>query len=565
MKVLIQGKTSVTNLEQNDFIGEGGEGKIFEKNNLVFKIYTDPKKVIKFEKIKELSVLDLKNIVKPLDYLLDSKNVPIGFTMESIKNTIPICKLFTNDFRKNNGVQEKSIAKLVEKMQEIICYIHDKNILIVDGNEMNYLVSKVGFETPFFIDVDSYQTKSFPATAIMPSIRDLKTNGFSKLTDWYSFGVVSFQLFVGIHPYRGKHSIKSFEERVKKNISIFNKDVGIPPTVRDFSYIPSDYLEWYKKLFEKGERIPPPKVAGLLNIVAVKVKIVKSTNNFEISFIKDFPDDIIDIKSLFGTLYAKTRNEIYIGHTGHRITDSDTDIILTEGSLDPILVKIKDNKLVLFDLIKKELIDPNISCTEKMVIDNTLYIRNEGTLTELGIYHYAKILVSVKSTWNIMPKSSLMLDGLVYQNVLGKAYLTIPVPSNSLSLSFCFEVKIPELDGFRIISGKHENKICMIIGEKSGKYYKFLIKFEVNYKYKVVSIDEVDLRSNLNFIVLTNGVCIHIDEDENVNVFFNSSRNDVTSIKDPDIDSSMNLSKDGTKVLFYKGKSLYSLTMKKKK
>ena len=116
MKVSIQGQNKVINLEQNDFIGEGGEGKVFEKNNLIYKIYTDPSKVIKYEKIKELSVLTHKNIIKPIDYLLDSKNKPIGYTMESVKNTVPLCKLFTNEFRKNNNIQDKSIVQVVEKI-----------------------------------------------------------------------------------------------------------------------------------------------------------------------------------------------------------------------------------------------------------------------------------------------------------------------------------------------------------------------------------------------------------------------------------------------------------------
>jgi hypothetical protein len=565
MKVIIRGKNKTVNLEQNDFLAEGGEGKVYEKDGLVYKIYTDKTKVIKYEKIQELSVLNLKNVVRPLDFLLDSKNTPIGFTMESIKNTIPICKLFTNEFRKNNGVQDTSIQKLVDKMQDIIYFIHEKNILLVDGNEMNYLVSKIGFDNPFFIDVDSYQTKSFPATVIMPSIRDWQTKGFNNLTDWYSFAIVSCQLFIGIHPFKGKHQVKGLEERMRKNISIFDKDVHLPPTVRDFGHIPSQYMTWYKKLFEKGERIPPPMSSGLMNVVPVKVKIVQSTNNFEISFIKEFPDEIVDIKSMYGTLYVKTIKEIFIGNTGYKIINPKTDIILAQGSLNPILFNTRDNNLYLLDLVNKKSEILSISNSDRLLINNTLYIVNEGNLSELNVHYFNKIVVSIKSVWKIMPKSSILLDGLVYQNVLGKAFLTIPVPEESLSLSSCYEFRFPELDGYKIISGKHESKICMIVGFKNGKYYKFTIKFSDNYStYQIIETKEVDLGNNLNFTVLSNGICVSIDEDEEVNVFFNSSKSNVTKIKDPDIDSSMTLCKDGTKVMFYRGRSLYSLTMKKK-
>ena len=47
--------------------------------------------------------------------------------------------------------------------------------------------------------VDSYQTAHYPATAIMPSVRDWKVplHDFSELSDWFSFAIVSFQVFLG--------------------------------------------------------------------------------------------------------------------------------------------------------------------------------------------------------------------------------------------------------------------------------------------------------------------------------------------------------------------------------
>lgn len=567
MKVIIKGKNAVDLNDTKDFIAEGGEGRIYEKNGVIFKIYFDQKKVIPYEKIVELSLLNLKNIVRPIDLLLNQKNDPVGFTMNFINNTSPLCKLFTNEFRNNNNITDEIIVKLVEKMQEVTCFIHDKGGLIVDGNEMNYLVDKMTFTEPYFIDVDSYQTKNFPATALMPSIKDWHTKGFNILTDWFAFAIVSCQLFVGIHPYKGNHQVKSMEERMKSNISIFNKDVRLPKTVRDFSHIPVEFMTWYERLFEKGERIPPPKVSGLLNVVAVKVKVIQSTNNFEISFIKDFPDEIISVKSIFGTLYVKTKKEVYVGNAGYPIQNPSTGMISTQDGMRSLLYNIKDGKLLFKDVISKETIDPEISCDNTMVVSNTLYAISNGKVRELDItYINNKIMIFVKSQYDIMPKSSVIFDGFIYQNILGKAYITIPVPTDSHSLSCMYEVNLKELEGYKVISGKCENRICSIVGSKNGLYYRFLLKFKDDYsRYEVIECKEVHLGNNNNFICLKNGVCVSIDEEDDVNVFFNKyDQKGMTKIQDPDIDSSMSLGNDGMKVLFYQGKSLYSLEMRKK-
>src|SRR4030042_7024396 len=139
------------------------------------------------------------------------------------------------------------IIHLVENIKKLIYFVHDKNCLIVDGNELNYLVNN-DFITPYMIDVNSWQTPSYNATAIMPSIRDWSTTTFSELTDWFSFAIISFQLFIGVHPFKGTHKKyrrNDFVNRVKDSVSVFNSQVSLPPSARDFNLIPGSYKDWY--------------------------------------------------------------------------------------------------------------------------------------------------------------------------------------------------------------------------------------------------------------------------------------------------------------------------------
>lgn len=563
-KFFIQGKGPI-DVNQNDFISEGGEGKVFSKGSIVLKIYTDLKKMIPTAKIQELSVLNRSNIIIPKDLLLDKNSQVVGYTMDYVKG-VPMCKLFTNDFRNRNNIQPESINKLIESIIDTIVFIHDKKCLLIDGNEMNYMVDVKTYEIPYFIDVNGYQTPSFPATVIMPSIRDWSSKTFSELTDWYSFAIVSCQLFVGIHPFKGKHlkyKPNQLEDRMKSNISIFNKDVSVPSTCRDFSYIPDDFRNWYIRLFEKGERIPPPKVVGLLNIKQVAIKIVQTTNHFEISTVQEFQDEIVKVRTWNGNRVVTTKKQIFVNKMNYRVSTPEIDVVFTPKMMKPIFVKVDKGKLSLRDTKGNDL-NIDISCEEKMVIGNTIFVKFEGNLYELIINEFGdRVVPSVKQTWNIMPLSSQLFDNMIYQNVLGKAYIVIPHPEESLKNSSCSIVSVPELNGYRIIDGKYENKVCMLIGNKGSVTSKFILRFSDDSKYDCRIVDDSTF---INFTVLDNGISISINDDDTIEVFSNNlSSNKVNAIQDPDINQSMILVKDGIKTLFFNQNKLYSLSMKNKK
>lgn len=565
MKYTEQGVGSV-DLGQDEFVYPGGEANVFKKGKTIYKIFHNPSKIIPFSKIQELSVLNKTNIIKPKNVILDGKNKTVGFTMDLVDG-VPFSRLFTNGFRKDNNVNHKSIIKLVENMIETISFIHSKKCLIVDLNEMNFLSDK-SFEIPYFIDVTSYQTPSFPPTALNFSVKDWNSNKFSELTDWFSFGIVSCQLFIGIHPYKGNHpnyKQNQLEDRMKDNISIFHKGVSLNSAVRDFSYIPSDIKDWYIKLFEKGERIPPPRLLGPLNI-QVKKSIIKTTNNFEFNLISSYKENILKVKFYNGIRIVNVENKIWINKTDYNFSSNKVDVIFLLKTLDPIFVKIENKKLILFNSVKKETIDTNIECSEKMIINNSIYVRSGlgNKLIELLITDCnGKIVPSIKHTWNILPNSSNFLSNCIYQNVLGKPYLVIPKPTSTKNSS-CQISYIPELNGYKIIDGKYENGVCMIIGSKNNIYDKLILRFTESGSYDCRIISDVDLNS-INFTVLDNGICVSIDSDELLEVFSKDTKNNnINKIKDPKILLSMVLSKDGTKVVFYKDKELYSMTMKGK-
>jgi len=558
MNVYVNGKKIV--LSQKDYVTKGGEGSIYRKGSIAFKIYEDLKKMIPLAKIGELSQLDHPSIVRPQDPIYNEQKHLVGFTMDWLGNDmVALCKLFTNNFRDNNGITSDSTIELVENIKNGIHFVHQKKCLIVDGNELNYMVAK-DFVTPYFIDVNCWQTPSFGADAIMPSIRDWSTNKFTEVTDWFSFAIVAFQLFVGIHPFKGKHKSykkNDFINRIKDGVSVFNPEVSLPPTVRDFNLIPTAYKNWFFKIFEHGNRTPPPNLPGEIGHVQVHVHLVKSTDNFEIRELFEVADQILFHNSQ--QKVTKTKERLYIGRTDYKVRDAE--VIFTPLKQIPVLVRIVDDK-VRFKALGAE--DPNIDLTAKdmMIANNILYLRNRDRLMEMDFKEMGgKIHSVIKRTWNIEANAARIFGNVIYQSALGTSVLAIPLSTHTKS---AFVTKrIPELDEYQIIDARYENRVCILTGHKAGVYSRIIIIFDERHdKYRCRYISDIDY-SAINFTTLDNGVCVMVTDDDAIEIFLNRiDKPDVKRIEDPVINSTMRLCKDGTTLKFFRDNKVYQIKMK---
>ncbi len=56
------------------------------------------------------------------------------------QKTMALCQMFTKAFKDKNGVTPKQVFELVQQMRKTTTRIHDAGVLIVDCNEMNFLV-----------------------------------------------------------------------------------------------------------------------------------------------------------------------------------------------------------------------------------------------------------------------------------------------------------------------------------------------------------------------------------------------------------------------------------------
>lgn len=258
-KVYLDSAGAVT-LKAADYLASGGEGLLYRKGAHAYKLYHDPERARRNGlegKLIQLSQLKHPALVVPTELLFDAAHALIGYRMPAIQGT-PLVSLFANSWWTDNNYDTAQATELAHQMREAVAAVHRAGALLVDGNEMNYLVDA---NRPHLIDVDSWQIAGYAATAQMPSIRDYQTPGFSELTDWYAWGIVTFQLFCGIHPYKGTHpgyKRGDLEHRMRANASVFDQAVRVNSAVRDFAGIPAALRQWYEHTFQGGRRDPPP-------------------------------------------------------------------------------------------------------------------------------------------------------------------------------------------------------------------------------------------------------------------------------------------------------------------
>ena len=257
------------------WLAKGGEGrvyKIFDNGSpkYVAKLYLEPNKVKDdglLEKIKLLRVFNSPLVISPKGFIRANKGNDkiIGYWMMYSEGD-GIQKLITNKGRKRHNITDEDIILLVDRMRQVVKLMHAYRCLLIDANERNwrFIRTENGLE-PRLLDVDAVTTRHWNTKVVSPDIEDFHSDFFSKDTDWFTWAVVTFRLFTGIHPYGGtlrgydEKSPTVLQDRMKANASIFTKGVTYnTQMVRNFSRIPPHLLVWYKKVFDQGHREPPP-------------------------------------------------------------------------------------------------------------------------------------------------------------------------------------------------------------------------------------------------------------------------------------------------------------------
>lgn len=552
-------------LSEKDFIASGGEASIYHMgNNLVAKIYHNKSKCISEKKILELKKIDNENIILPIDLIYDDSGDLIGYSMRYVKDTIPLCKFFTKSFKNQNNIYEKIILDIIENIKKNIHSVHREKCLVVDLNEMNILVSN-DYQNVYFIDTDSFQTPSFPATAIMDHIRDRKVhnNKWTSNSDWFSFAIISFQLMMNIHPYRIGHpdyKINQIDEKMKNNICIFNKNATKPKIANDLSVIPSNYISWYKDLFEHGKRSNPPDSFCDIKNNYVSTKINNAYNSKVLTeLLVNYDSNIIDAIFRYGSHYCMTNDGVYKDKSKLPVSNlTDTfysEFVLIDNKI--LISEHKNNEIKLFETNGNLLLKEKYNFEKAVFYDNKYYLKNKNILSSIIFKKIgSKYHALVESSLNVMDNSTNVFKGIVFQSLMGKCFANIPYDNNKYSNIF-----IPELNSYNIIYAERISRVLMLIAYKDGDYYQFIFYFDKNYtQYSYIKNNNVALTS-VNFQVLSNGVVVSAEENC-IKVFNSKDIKNVLEVQDSPFVSENKLFLENNYINYIDNNKLFRATLK---
>lgn len=569
-RVILERRGEIT-LRPSDHMATGGEGSIFKSSNTVIKLYTDQQKMQRdgmVEKIKLLSSIKHRFIVSPTGLVTTPSGKPLGYYMPYV-NGEPMSRVFTTAFRNRTGFNDNDATLLINGMRVAIQFAHASGATLVDANEMNYLtvIKRKRNPEPRLIDVDSWAIGKWPASVIMPSIRDWHSSDFNELTDWFSWGIVTFQIYTGIHPYKGKlagFKPGELEKRMKANASVFSKGVRLNRAVRNFSCIPGLLLDWYMATFHHGERTAPPSPFGTgiakTQIAQVKRIVVTSTTGLLIfdklfsgigdGAIRIFPCGVVLLES--GKLFSLSLNR-QIGAA----KSPDCEIIKTDNGW----LKADFDGDYKFSFIngvslQEEDLPLQLNGQKLLRYENRLFLVTNQGLTELVLQVFGKPVLSSGHTWGVMVNSTSWFDGVGIQNALGATYVIAPFGDNS-----CAQIRVKELDDLKPISAKAGNRFITVIGlAKDGSYHKVELTMSRDYKtYKAWKGSSDD--PSLNIAILPKGVCVTIIDDGKIDIFVPASGT-LNEVKDKQIATDMMLANWDDRVVYIHNGSVWSVQMK---
>lgn len=572
LKIELEGRGPLT-LRPSDYVATGGEASVYRASGTSVKIYTDPKKMQRdgiAEKVMLLRLLKHSYIMAPEGIVMDSNKNPIGIYMPWAEGeSLP--RIFTNAFRSREKFNDEHAKTLVARMYETTRFAHDHNAIMVDANELNWIACLSGRNgpEPRAIDVDSWSVGRFGPMAIMPSVKDWHTNGFDKRSDWFSWAVVTFQIFTGIHPYRGTlagYSPKDWEKRMMENASVFRPGIGLNIAVRDFNCIPTPLLEWYKAVFEKGERnVPPSPLDKGIAAIATAARTLRVTTTASGALV-------------FEKIYEQTGDPVIriypcgaaLNLSGMVIDLATRRPIGTLVSGKGEVVKVKDGWL-LADWVKNQpiftFIDDRSRAQTSLVFalkghnvvryENRLFLVTENELVELNLLFAGRPILSIgQRTAILSPQSTNWFDGVGIQEAFGATFLVLPFGERA-----CITVRVKELDGIKSVAAKAGNRFATVMGiDKTGSYRKFEFTFAAEYGSYVMWQGGAQ-NPELNIGILPKGVCATIVEDGELVIFVPRS-GAMNKIPDKQIATDMLLTNWADTVMYIQNGSVWKLTMR---
>lgn len=567
IKVILSGRGPLT-LRDSDYVATGGEGMIYRANATIIKIYSDPQKMLRdgmADKVKLLADrLKHQNIVAPQGVVTNEAGSPIGFYMPFVDGE-PMSRVFVSDFRTRTGFDDRDASILVDRMRDVVAAAHAAQCVMVDANELNWLVQlSKNHIAPKVIDVDSWAVGRWPATVVMPSIRDWNAKTFDASSDWFGWGILAFQVFTGIHPYKGKadgYRPGDLVKRMKDGVSVFDPRVRMPHSVRDFSCIPGPLLDWFQAEFQDGSRsIPPSPRDASRPAKAAKVLRAVTTATGNLLFERIFEPSAAPVVRVWGNgailtsngdlLDMGTKKHLLLGvrPSAHIAWTTDGWLVADIINGSPVVMLSGNGTPTQIEFV--------IPARRFFTAGDRLFAVTDRELIELKLRVLgSKPFLTPVRRWTMQMNSTSWLDGVAVQDVMGAKFLFLPVSTGAV------QVRVKELDDINVVSGFTSDRFAAFIGlQKDGTYRKVELYFDIHHRGYSAWSGGAD-SPDLNAAMLPSGVLATIVDDGEL-ILYVPSNHKINRVADKQITTAMRLTAWQDRLIYIDGGNVWRVRMK---
>lgn len=546
-------------LSAADFVAHGGQGAVYARNGVAYKVYHRPCEMVSPTKLTHLATLSSPDVLGPTGSLHDIDGVTVGYTMAFVPRTYPLCRLYPRAFRARHGLTVETCVRLVYAMAETLEGLHQQGCLVVDLNPFNVLVDP-SFDRAYFIDVDSYQVPGHAATALMETVRDRHAPPglFTVGTDWFSFAVTTFQVFTGVHPYRGKHPhLTTLDDRMQAEVSVFDPSVVLPPAATPVTAIPEALRTWYRDVFQNRLRTPPPPSPGRFDTITPRRIRDGLAVNVEVT--DRFPSPVRRAVTVDGRTVVVTGDGVYYrGKRVGRAPDGPAFIGFSAVRGRPVVGALERAGLWLWNAHDQETLAFGMALDALCEADGRLYGRSGRNLVELRLAEAGPtMVVTPKVVAHVAEHATRLYPGVAIQCLLGATYGTV------LGRHGCHTIRLAELDDCDVLDARCIAGVLMVVARRDNRLSRFVFRIDLTTGRYDHFQGELTAPEALDFAVLETGVCVARRGDGTLDLFPRQMGGQrVKSLTDEALDGDLRLITRGSRLGFVRGAEVGTLRMR---
>lgn len=249
-------------------IADGGEATVYKLNDKeVIKIFL-PKVQVQHKEAKVRNLLSMKlnfpGLVAAHD-VVETGGKFVGYVMPMIDGANPLHDFTKARFVKTEQLTNLDALQIMLAIGESIQNLHNRQIVIGDVSDNNFMASVSTPHQTFLIDYDSWGVNGLAPDAYTETFVPPESYGSSRVnldvkTDNFGYAVLAFNVLTRLHPFNGTYSKDpdmSTTDRIKNGISVLGSsrnDIIINKAIPSWQWMNPDLQDGFLSIFEKGVR-----------------------------------------------------------------------------------------------------------------------------------------------------------------------------------------------------------------------------------------------------------------------------------------------------------------------